>query len=236
MRRIAISMMRDEADIAPYTVAHLQAQDVDEVVVADNRSVDGTGDLLRDLGVTVVDDPEVGYHQAQKMTALASKYAEPGDWVIPFDADEVWTGLDRLDDTFDVAAAAPWVHVPQPCDEPDPNPCTRIRHRQTVTEPQPKVAFRWVPGAQIDMGNHNVFNAGPLRLTVLDVRHFQYRTLEQVTRKVHQGVEAYNATGLHRGFGTHWRELAERTPEQLAEWWADYQNQPVVLDPAPWRR
>ena len=53
-------------------LVHLLAQGVDKIVVADNRSVDGTREILESLPVTVIDDPEVGYYQ--------SKLFEPRRW------------------------------------------------------------------------------------------------------------------------------------------------------------
>lgn len=87
----AIAMMRDEADVAGAVVAHLFAHGVDRILVNDNNSVDGTGDILRAAGATVFDDPERGYYQDRKMSALATVAYEMGaDWVLPFDADEIF--------------------------------------------------------------------------------------------------------------------------------------------------
>lgn len=230
-----MSMMRDEADICHWTVAHLFTQGVDAVYVLDNNSKDDTGLILEQDGCVVVDDPEVAYNQSAKMTALAARACEPGDWCIPFDADELWTGLGKLRDIdADVVATKPWVHVPQP-GEDGANPYVAYQHRQVITEPQWKVAFRWVPGARIEMGNHGVVGAGGnWRHDVLDIRHFQYRDLEQVRRKVSQGVEAYDATSMPSTFGTHWRDLNALSDKGLADWWATYTSQDVVHDPAPW--
>ena len=83
----AVGMVRDEADVIGYTVQHLLAEGVDRVLIADNGSVEGTGDVLRDLGkdlpVTVVPDRLVPYEQGVKMTRLARCAAAAGAaWVI----------------------------------------------------------------------------------------------------------------------------------------------------------
>ena len=44
----AVTMVRDEADIIETTVRHMLTQ-VDVVIVADNRSVDGTREILDSL-------------------------------------------------------------------------------------------------------------------------------------------------------------------------------------------
>lgn len=233
---LAVSMVRDEADVVGFTVEHLLDQGVDRVVVLDNGSEDETREILLSLGVEVTEGAGAVYQQARIMTDLASR-AAPGEWVIPFDADELWSNLDLLADLdADVAIARPLVHVPRADDIDDPNPCRRITHRQPHPEPQPKVAFRWQPGVNLDMGNHRVFgDSGRHAEPGLDVRHFQYRSLEQMTAKVRRGTVALDAAGMPPSIGTHWRNLAVLDDGALASWWAEYTAQETVLDPAPWR-
>ena len=47
-RTVGVSMVRDEEDIIGATVRHLLGQ-VDAVLIADNRSIDGTRDVLADI-------------------------------------------------------------------------------------------------------------------------------------------------------------------------------------------
>src|SRR5690348_11150571 len=114
-------MVRDEEDVIEGVVRHLLAEGVDHVLVADNLSSDGTRAILDGLAaghpVTVVDDPDPAYRQAEKMTALARRAGAAGaDWVIPFDADELWVAsgttlrayFDSLD--ADVAVADQYDH------------------------------------------------------------------------------------------------------------------------------
>ncbi len=244
-------MVRDEADVISHTLAHMAEQGFDRIVVADNRSVDGTREILEAYAenfwplFVIEDDPEVAYLQSSKMSALAGRHAEEGDWVIPFDADEVWHPLKEGHLAYalqatdaDIAAATPFVHVPTDFDLwTDPNPLTRIAHRQQSPEPHPKVAFRWQPGARIEMGNHGVVGVGyRVAHDVIGVRHFQYRSLEQVRRKVTNGVEAYSATNFGAMVGTHWKALAALDDESLAKWWDEYTHQDgLIRDPAPVR-
>jgi len=216
---IAVSMVRDEADVIRETVEILLLQGA-RVVVSDNRSVDGTRDRLAGLPVTLIQDHDPAYNQSAKMTRLASIFATEGEWVIPFDADEHWHGVDELDKypDFDQAHARPHVH---------------IGAGHIGPEPFPKVAFRWKPGAVIEMGNHGVTGAGHRILhDVLEVCHFQYRSLEQVRRKVRNGVEAYNHTTMPASFGSHWRQLAALSDQDLEAWWLQYstrETQPCRL-------
>jgi len=244
----AVLMARDEADVIAYTIEHLLAEGVDRIVVADNRSADATRSILDTYAgcapVTVIDDPVPAYYQAAKMSALAARGATAGDWVLPVDADELWHCLDgeplaerlrALD--ADVVTAAPLVHVPRPDDDQgDPNPFTRTSHVAVSSDQMTKVAFRWRPGVELAMGNHSVFGAGHRTAGgVLGVRHFQWRSLSQVRRKVSDGVAALDEAGAGPFTGTHWRALAAADDAGLERWWDDYRSQAVRLDPAPWR-
>lgn len=214
---VGVAMVRDEADIVASTVGHMLTQ-VDHVIVADNRSVDGTRDILEWLGVIVVDDPEVGYFQSAKMTRLAGMArSELGaDWVVPFDADEWWTSphgrvgdvLGRLDG-WQVATADLFDHVATGADDPEENdPTVRIRWRRRTPAPLPKVACRTGEDLTINQGNHSAAYSAP-HFEIggfLEVRHFPYRSAEQFARKAMNGAEAYAATDLPAELGRHWRE------------------------------
>src|SRR5918992_2853259 len=54
-----------------------------EVVVVDNGSTDGSGDLAREAGARVVDEPRRGYGSAY----LAGLAAATGDYIVMVDAD-----------------------------------------------------------------------------------------------------------------------------------------------------
>ena len=89
---VAVTMVRDEADVIGPVLANLYAQGVDHIIAADNLSTDRTRSILEQHDrLTIIDDPEPGYYQATKMTRLARQAHDMGaDWVLPFDADEVW--------------------------------------------------------------------------------------------------------------------------------------------------
>lgn len=229
---VAVAMMRDEADVAGWVVEHLWGQGVDRIIVADNLSTDCTPDMLRILGVEVIDDPEPGYYQARKMTDLVHRAGVQGaTWVVPFDADEVWlpVGHDTLADALKscpdgVIVAEGWDHIAQPDrDDPaEPNPFKRIHWRRDHPQRLPKVAFSYHPDVRLHMGNHDVdHHPGQRMPLVCELRHFGYRSLEQLTRKVRNGAAAYAATDLHEMYGSHWRTLGAKSDAQLAQEWAD---------------
>lgn len=259
----AVGMMRDEQDVAYAVLDHLANEAVDGIVVADNRSTDGTRDELEraatDLPVPVViiDDREVGYRQSEKMTVLAALAAQRGaTWIVPFDADELWLArthhlgetLRRLPEPYTTVPAVLLNHFCTALDGTDPNPFVSMQWRKSDPGVLPKVAFRWQPGAVIHQGNHGVTLPDP-GITLpgeLAVRHFPYRSAEHFVRKARNGLEAYRATDLPYDQGAHWRsygEILERHGEQACAdvfrehfWYLSPIDGGMVHDPAPFKR
>ena len=191
MTAVGIAMVRDEADVIETTLRHMKTQ-VDAIIVANNRSVDGTNDILFDLQVEDPDyplivnfDDEVGYMQSEKMTRLAHQAGREfgADWIVPFDADEIWySSWGRLGDFLesmkdaDIVQANLFDHVCTALDDPDePDPVKRIGWRRDYCAPLPKVAVRYDPNLIIGMGNHEAWNdQRPLRAAQhkVAIRHF----------------------------------------------------------------
>lgn len=229
---VAVSMVRDEDDIIGKTVAHLLAEGVDQLIIADNNSVDGTRSILGSFPeVTIVDDPEVAFYQSAKMTRLAQQALDLGaTWVIPFDADEYWYAHDEtLAEAFtrqDDSVSSLWADIYQQWGD----------HRGPGPQPFHKVAFRPTRDAVITQGNHDVWGLGPQRLgDTLAIRECQYRSLGQFIRKVRNGKQAYDASTLGDGEGTHWRTYGAMTDEQLAGEYATLQAIELTFDPIPSR-
>lgn len=246
-RVVAVTMCKDEADAIGHTIRHLLAEGIDHVIVADNLSSDDTRPILdalaETLPVTVVDDPEVGYFQDRKMTDLAHKAASEfgAEWVLPFDADEIfYSPHGTLAEFFavcvpEVVVIHGWDHVATDDDDPlDPNPFTRITNRRQNPQRLGKVAFRYQPTAALDFGNHDVRGVPGPRVRALHYRHFQYRSFEHMARKVRQGATAYEVSGLSSTYGTHWRELGGLSDGELWKRWRRMCEEPdLICDPAP---
>lgn len=231
---VAVGMVRDEGDVIAGTLRHL-AGEVHRILVADNRSIDGTRETIvglidEGLPITLVDDLDPAYYQADKMTALAAAAAAwyPDDnppWIVPFDADEVWTTTDddpvhmALDGIwragYNIAVATLYDHYVTALDDDSPigcpDPFRSMVWRAGAPAPLPKVAFRYTPGAKIHQGNHRVTLPGVMepRGGLLRVDHFPYRSQEQMVHKARNGAEAYAATDLPDDMGAHWRQYGE---------------------------
>lgn len=250
MTVIGITMCKDEADIIGSTVGHMLRQ-VDEVMAIDNGSTDGTRDILVSLGVSVIDDPEVGYYQSRRMTWLAAQAAARGaTWVVPFDADELWCcPSGRVADLLaglatPVVRAEVFDHIATALDMDDPVPVTRMGWRRREPGAMPKVACMTSVPVTIEQGNHGAFYDvnGPVPAPLV-VRHFPYRSAEQFVAKARNGANAYAATDLPPDVGAHWRGygaiLATHGEEACADifrrwfWSPDPANDPsLVFDPA----
>lgn len=206
----AVTMVRDEKDILPTVITHLLDQGVDHVLVADNLSQDGTYEYLRDLArrdprVHVGRDTTVAYYQGAKMSYLARAAWRAGaDWVVPFDADELWFAregsLTRYLRGLDAdVVGADWYDMVLLDDGPVGPTSSFLL--DTTPNPLGKVAFRSHPLALLEIGNHGVARVGTWARDGLAVAHARYRSQEQVARKFRQGGA---------GPGRHWPGLALR--------------------------
>ena len=244
---IGISMVKDEADVIGHTCRRMLAQ-VDHLIVADNLSTDQTRHELDRLGVEVIDDTDRAYHQSAKMSRLAAiAAAEGADWIVPFDADEVWySPFGRISDVLaglDTATTAPacvYDHVATALDPDEPDPVARIGWRRREANALPKVACRPRLPVTIHQGNHAAtYPTCPIDGQLI-VRHFPYRSAEQMVRKARNGAAAYAATDLPEHEGKHWRDYGRLTDEQIGDTFRSWFWAPdpasdalLIFDPCP---
>jgi len=243
-----ICMVKDEEDIIQYILEHLLSEGLDQIIILDNLSTDGTRDILNDMSrqyknILIKDDPEIAYYQSAKMTALCHEVGSLGaDWIVPFDADEFWYAVDgstlaeKLRSIEEpVVEATSFDHLPTENDPYDINPLKRIVYREKGHQVFPCVAFRYEPGLTLLQGNHSVIRSGNRDYSSFQLRHFQYRNFEQFSKKLRNGKVAYDATNLPLNEGQHWREMGALGDDEMLLKWKEFLSKPLIYDPAPIR-
>lgn len=223
-------MVKDEADIIERTVRHLFNQGVDGVLVSDNGSTDATRAILARLAsefnLHIADDAEPAYYQATKMSLLADWARRAGaEWIIPFDADELWFAPVG---TLKTWLARQRAHiVTAPINNTFPSRQGWVLDAQQHLHP--KVAFRAHRLAWLSMGNHDVLRPGR-RASGLHILHVPWRSFEQFARKTRSGAAALAASALPGGVGSHWRDVGALAEDDLRHLWGELLD--GVDDPA----
>lgn len=205
MKLVMTLLVRDEADVVDAQIAfHLHAG-VDFVVATDNRSEDGTAEILeryrREGHLHLIREPGDDLRQSEWVTRMAQLAATEfaADWVLNTDADEFWwpRGGDfhalfaAVPDRFGVVRGAWRNFVPRPDDERFFAERMTARLCAPSFHPHPlsthfKSAHRGVADVRVGRGNHEAFGSGlvPLRgWYPIEILHFPVRSLDHCTRK-----------------------------------------------------
>ena len=212
MRLVMTLLARNEADIVDAQIAfHLHAG-VDFVIATDNRSDDGTTEILeryeRAGQLRLLREGGDDYRQEKWVTRMARLAAiEHGaDWVMNTDADEFW--WPRGGTLGDVLGAVPqrygvvrgcWRHfLPRPEDERCFAERMTVRlsapahpgDKSTIYHAHQKVAHRADANVLVERGNHDIVESALLPLRSwhpIEVLHFSFRSAAQLGTKARAG-------------------------------------------------
>ena len=216
MKVVMTLLARDEADIIDaWCRFHLNAG-ADFVVATDNRSVDGTTDVLeryaREGHLHLIREAGEDLRQNEWVTRMARIAATEfgADWVINSDADEFWwprgaslnNVLAAVPPRYGTVSAFLRVFVPRPdaSDQFSERMTVRFSALAPINDPASlykpirKVIHRAHPQIQVTRGNHALLDSpfAPLRgWFPIEVFHFPLRSLEQSQRKAQLQGDAW---------------------------------------------
>jgi hypothetical protein len=259
MRVVAVSMVKDEADVVEAFVRHTAAV-VDHHLVFDHGSTDATPSVLdrlrRDgLPLTVLVDDEDGFFQAERTTALVRKAFREhnADWVLPLDADEFIQGVSPAEVRDSLAGWGPSDALPTldlvnygPAagdDESQTNPVLRCVRRDPTPITEKVFVSRAAfadPVARMQNGNHGVVRLGrpvPTRnARPLWLAHFPIRSGLQLAQKIAQHHLQKRAGAIPSGsehYAPHFARLLA-SPERFAARPGDYFTASELAPAAYW--
>ena len=215
MKVVLTILVRDEADIVDANLAYHLNRGIDFIVATDNKSRDGTLEILEEYRRTghlhLIREPGEDYAQSAWVTRMAHLAASEfgADWIIHGDADEFWWPrrgtlkdiLASIPEQFGVLQAHRFDFLPTSDED------GFFAERMTVRVELPdkrKVAHRPDPSVVVGQGSHRLDETSLTLVPswyAIDVLHFPLRSYRQFEEKV---VKAGPATGVK-----HWRNAYE---------------------------
>lgn len=246
MKILAYTIARNEADILPWSVAHLQQQGVG-VYVLDNWSDDGSYEMLPGLGLEGFErwpvEPQEIFEWGAALTCVEELAAKSGaDWCYLNDADEFrrscWPGVTlaegiRRVDAERYTAINHRVYVFQPVDDGykgDPEGYLRYyTPRDPLCVPPQQKAFKNTGAVKIRGGGHRLLFPGmrvyPEKFVL---KHYPFRTQAQAAKKIRERLTrrspAERASGWHVHYDLHRPEDNFIRDPATLKYWRDPQS------------
>ena len=192
MKLVMTLLVRDEEDIVDAQIAFHLGAGVDFVVATDNRSQDGTTDILeryaREGHLHLIREPGEDLRQTEWVTRMARLAATDfgADWVLNTDADEFWwpRGGDFRALRWSLVASASCAargatsyssrRRPVLRRAHDRSPCTPSFHPHPLSI-HFKSAHRGAADVRVGRGNHEAFGTGLVALRgwyPIEILHF----------------------------------------------------------------
>ena len=200
-------LVRDKEDVLDEMIRYHLERGVDYVIATDNRSVDGTRDILeryaKEGHLHLIDEPGENFRQDVWVTRMARLAATSfgADWIINSDADEFW--WPRAGTLKDVVGQLPptclSIRTPVSHFVPRRDEAGAFFDRLVVRQVEggagtdaplilaepPKVIHRATADVEVRFGNHGLArSAPPLPWWPILVLHFPVRTYAQFESKV----------------------------------------------------
>lgn len=230
MKLVMTLLVRDEDDILREHLEFHYGQGVDFVIATDNRSQDGSLDILREYQsagrLHLISENSDNYDQSAWVTRMARlAYTEFGaDWVINSDADEFWWPDEgtlhdvfaRLAEECKLVGFVRHNFVSLETDSQEAPFWLRMIYRQKRSTNDlghplpPKACHKGARDVRVGMGNHSVdgLHARDAISGSCSILHFPKRSYQQFERKIKLGGAAVlRNQGLAPGQAGTWKHL-----------------------------
>ena len=223
---IATYLVKNDSDVLRDSIEFHLNNGVDALIVTENNSSPETAHILdsfKQYIITRIDEPAVNYDQGKWVTRMAHIAAlQLPDWIFHCDADELWCGLDVLND-YDahVVHTQCWHnYLPYSIDEFEINKA--VFYEKPIKkswfgdgmQAQRKVIHKPNSEIKIQQGNYQIIgHGGKLPICPITIRHYPVRTYEQFKQKTIVGGKAYEKSDLPEWMGSQWRRWYQEYKE-----------------------
>lgn len=197
-------LAKNEEDIIAANIEHHINHGVSQIILTDNGSTDNTRKIASKYPevVEIIDEPGTDHNQSAWVTRMARLACKLNpDWIVHFDADELWCGLTNLNKIKEkcVSSTGVYLHPPRSAFFSLWEMRFYLDFDDITSLPgESKVAHRPDPDIVITHGNHGFENCHDLAHTKNIWRHhFPVRSFNQFVKKGvsgHQALLQRNAT------------------------------------------